>query len=769
MILSNFIEKENIVFVILLFLQSLFFSYISTYLMINQVFKFLFYCSITLLFGACGKGLSTMHLQENELLLRNNKLKITDKGKIDKDELALYIRQKPNNLIKLQWKNLWFKPDGEKDIPGVVLDTLQLERSGQQMLLYLNQQGFYAASVKTSHKKKWGKNSKKAKTLYLVTLGNQTKIDSMVLDIQDPSILRRFNLYPSPYMLKKGAVFSNENLQTERDRISDLMREAGYFDFSDIYITYKADTNNRNGNVALVLQVKNPKNEARHPRYLLRNIYVHADYNEVNGAAKDTILFDKNFYFIQNQKDKIDLDVVKHAIFFESGRLYDYKDHNKTFRSLSNLMMYSNIKIDYEKHLTDSNWQHLDVFVYLTHSKVNTLSLEGTATFREGFGGNGGISFQRKNALGIADVIEFNISGGVENLKSTVENERILGANFGPQFKLRVPGLMFAPKLSDKLGQQSFPKSGISARYNYQRRVDYTRHLSNVSLDYEWNETLTKKHELSPFDLSFSFIEKGSLILEKLESFSISKRYRFDNHIISGLKYRYIFNNQNQPRVKNPTYLIGRLNIMGPSAIILKELNFMDRDENNALVINGIRYANFARLDFDIRKYLMFRGMRSIAMRSFIGAGIPFDKYSVIPFDQLYFVGGANSIRGWQQRTLGPGALNNPDNSVDRLGDIRIELNVEYRFAFTKIFKSALFVDAGNIWNINNEQLETNFYFNTFMHQMAVATGVGIRLDFDFFLFRFDLGYPIKQAYNKNIWNFYWNQPNFNIGIGYPF
>lgn len=719
--------------------------------------------------NSCGKGLSTMHLPQNELLLRKNKIIITDKGKIDKEELALYIRQQPDNLFKLQRQNLLYKPHKSDEIPGEILDTFQMQRSAQQMLLYLNQQGFYNAQVNANYKKRWSKKSKKAKVIYNVTLGKQSKIDSLVLDIKDPSVLRRFNLYPSSKMLKVGDVFNNENLENERDRINDLMREAGYYDFSDIYIHYKADTNNRNGNVALVLQVKNPKSEEKHPRYLLRNVYIHTDFDEKLGAAKDTLLFDENFYFIQNQKDKIDLEVLKHAIFFESGRLYNYKDHNKTFRSLSNLMLFSNIKINYEKHLTDSNWQHLDVTVFLTHNKVKSLSIEGTATFREGFGGGGGISYQRKNALGIADIIEFSITGGVENLKLTDKNERILGANFGPQFKLRIPGLMFVPSLNDKLGQQSFPKSGISARYNYQHRIDYTRHLSNVSLDYEWNETQTKKHEISPFDLSFSFIETGSKILEKLASFSISKRYQFDNHIISGLKYRYLFNNQNQPGIKNPTYLISRLNIMGPSSVILKELNFMDRDENNALVVNGIRYANFARFDIDLRKYLIFKGFRSIAMRTFIGAGIPFDKYSVIPFDQLYFVGGANSIRGWQQRTLGPGALFNPDNSVDRLGDIRLELNLEYRFAFTKIFKSAVFVDAGNIWNLNSVQPEANFYFNTFAQQLAVASGVGLRLDFDFFLFRLDVGYPIKQAYHTNIWSFYWNQPNFNLGIGYPF
>ena len=163
------------------------------------------------------------------------------------------------------------------------------------------------------------------------------------------------------------------------------------------------------------------------------------------------------------------------------------------------------------------------------------------------------------------------------------------------------------------------------------------------------------------------------------------------------------------------------------------------------------------------------RNKQQIVLRSFIGAGIPLDKDGVIPFDQLYFGGGANSIRGWRQRTLGPGSYYDPDDNIDKLGEVKIEFNAEYRFPITAILKGALFVDAGNIWTETSENTEQNFEFNRFYNEFAISPGLGLRLDFDFFLFRLDLGVPVKQPYEDNKLKLQGKETQFNFGVGYPF
>ena len=175
-----------------------------------------------------------------------------------------------------------------------------------------------------------------------------------------------------------------------------------------------------------------------------------------------------------------------------------------------------------------------------------------------------------------------------------------------------------------------------------------------------------------------------------------------------------------------------------------------------------------------MRKFFNFPHNQQIALRSFIGAGISLDKDGVIPFDQLYFVGGANSIRGWRQRTLGQGSYNNADDNVDKLGEVKIEVNAEYRFPITTILKGALFMDAGNVWTEKPDR-DTEPYgyknidINRFYKEFAVSPGLGLRLDFDFFLFRVDLGVPLKQAYNYSTWKLESNKTQINFGVGYPF
>jgi outer membrane protein assembly factor BamA len=724
-----------------------------------------------------------MHLKENEYLLRKNKINIIGlPPTIDKEDVAAYIRQKPNRSvlfgqwqIGLQWKNIWYNPEKGKVNPAVILDTNMVKRSEQQITLYFQKQGYFKAKTNAVIKQKhfWGFKrfpTKKKVVSYNVELNERTVVDSMSYVINDKIIQGIVSRNMSESFVKKDKPFTTEKLESERTRLTEIIRNSGYYDFSESFIKFKVDTFVNPYKAIVLFNIQLPNKETAHSRYKIRNVYIHSDYQILQDSAiLDTTEIEEHTFIIHYGRKEINEKVLFRSNFIQPNEFYSVQAHNDTYRQFANLQLFRSIKITYDKIINDESYPELDVNILLSTSKFKSLSAEATVTFREGFGGNGQISYVQKNMFHKADIFDFSIVGGVENLKSSADNSRILGANIGPQFKWRFPGLLFLPGVTQQVRKNYFPKSSISGRYNYQRRIDYTRYLSQFSLGYEWNEGRYKKHEIYPLDISFSFISKGSRILESLNDLSLSQKFRFEDHIISGIKYRFLFNNQQKDDVINPVFLTAQAFLMGPSSILFAATNNEARNEDGAITLGGIRYANFFKLDVDVRKYFKFTEDLELVYRWFSGAGISFDNKSVVPFDQLYFAGGANSIRGWQQRTLGPGALFEPDNVADRLGEIKIENNVEIRFPFTQIIKGGLFVDAGNIWNYNNEIEESNFKFNSFYKQIAVASGFGLRLDFEFLLFRIDLAYPIKKPYKSNYWHWYYDEPNFNFGIGYPF
>jgi outer membrane protein assembly factor BamA len=403
-----------------------------------------------------------------------------------------------------------------------------------------------------------------------------------------------------------------------------------------------------------------------------------------------------------------------------------------------------------------------------------SLSAELMGIYREGFGANGQISFTRKNTFGNSEVLNFSLSGGIENLKQIDDNDFKIGSNIGPRLSLTFPRLFMFSKITNNIRKNAVPQTTLSSYFNYQQRSQFARYLTNFSLTYEWNEGKYKKHELSIPNVSISFIRKDSKILSTLSDLSPQQRFKFEDAISTGVKYSFLFNNQSNKSIKNPTFLTAKGWLIGPTALLAEALNIVARDsETNAITLAGIRYATFLKAQVDLRKFLNFSNDQQIALRSFVGFGIPLDEDGVIPFDQLYFSGGANSVRGWRQRALGPGSYFKPDDNLDRLGEIKLEFSAEYRFPITGILKGAVFTDAGNVWtettenDINSE--DRNFAIKRFYKEIAVSPGLGLRLDFDFFLFRLDLGVPLKQPYSTNVWKLEPQSTQVNFGVGYPF
>lgn len=732
--------------------------------------------------------LSTWHLKPNEKLLIKNKLVVKNNKELNREEIQSYIRQKPNKSIlfgtwkfSLQWKNLRYNSKKNKKRPAVVLDSSLIERSERQIEIYLKNQGYYNAKLETEIRpkyflgvKRW--ETKKATVIYSVSPKDALVIDSLGCMIKQPTIQTLHNLQRANSKIVKGEILKIENLELERTRISNLLSNKGYYKFAENFVRFNVDSSRGKDSTIVITKIKQPGLDSLHNQYYINDIYVNTSFNPYssNNITTDTVYF-KGIKFISKGPSKFKPAPLYRGLFFKSGELYSHEKESQTFRQFANLQMFSFIKIDF-KEVVDSNGIHLlNAYILLQPSNRMSISAELMGTYREGFGANGQISFARKNAFGNSEILNFSITGGVENLKQIDDDDFKLGSTIGPRLSLTFPRLFLLPQVTKKIPQSAFPQTTFSTYFNFQQRSRYTRYLTNLSLTYEWNEGKYKKHEISIPDINFSFITKDSKILSpsSLLTLSPQQKFKFENAISAGIKYSFLFNNQTNKDIKNPIYFTTKGWIVGPSAILADALGWEARDENNAITLANIRYATFFKAQADYRKFFNIRNEQQIAIRSFLGFAIPLDKDGVIPFDQLYFSGGANSVRGWRQRTVGPGSYFEPNDNLDKLGEVKIEASIEYRFPITNIIKGAVFADAGNVWteepDTDADNYDPNFAFNRFYKELAVSPGLGLRLDFDFFLFRLDLGVPIKQPYHHSTWKLDPVNTQLNFGVGYPF
>lgn len=754
----------------------------------NRFYTYLNILIIALLLAGCTKHqLTTRYLQDKERLLKKNKLEIKGNNNLDKEDLLSYVRQKPNRAILfgtwrlgLQWKNIWYNPnkDPDEEHEAVILDTNLIYRSEQQLKIHLQNLGYYNALVtheiidsKVLGISKW--KTKKAIVKYIVAPSNPVIIDSIGYSIKQSDLKYYYNLKKDKRTFQKGEILKLDRLQEERERIVKDFQNLGYYKFAENYISFDIDTGKAKNKTILITKIKQPrKTDSLHRRYKINNIYIQTDYDPYakKNVVTDSIKFE-GVTFLSNGKSKFKPNPIYRSLFFHKGEFYNQKLEGITYRQLSNLGMFSYIKIK-NIEISDSLGNHsLDVLILLNPASKMSISTEFMGIFREGFGLNGQILFNNKNAFKGSEILSLSISGGFEDLRTS---ENRYATNIGPRLSVTFPRLFLLNGLNSRIRKNAFPKTTISSYFNFQKRTQYTRFLTNASMKYEWNEGKYKKHEISIPDINFSFVTKDSEIKDLLDLLSPQQRFKFEDAISSGIKYSFTYNNQSDPKVKNSDYLLLKGYLVGPTAIIISAFGGEQRSAvSNAITLWNVRYATFFKTQMDYRKYFNFKHRQQIAIRSFFGFGIPLDKNGVIPFDQLYYSGGANSIRGWRQRTLGPGSFVNESNTIDRLGEIKIEANIEYRFPITSIFKGAAFIDAGNVWTKESDQdaddFDPDFQFNRFYKEIAVSPGLGLRFDFDFFLFRFDVGVPLKQPYNRKKWKLEYAESQYNFGVGYPF
>lgn len=769
-------------------------------------YSILFFASI-LLFASCN---STRFVPEDKYLLNRITVRVDDKD-LKRDKLKNHIRQKENlrilglfkfhlgiyNLSSDKKEDSWFKRIGEAP---VLYDEFQTNRSKDQLKIYLKNKGYYDAVVKDTLIIDQAK--RKLNVIIDVKAKQPYRIRNYAYDIKDRSLLQIILLDSVNQLIHVNNIFDLDVLNAERQRITTNLKNRGYFKFTEEFVSFEADTNFYNHRVDLTVMVDNAVqgyNEiapVKHLKYKIRNYLINPDVNtskltdDLPEQKLDTLV-NKDYIFTYAGKLK-----YKPELFYNLNRLkdstyYSLLNAEKTYRALNRLKQFKLINIGFSETNSFSmdSIPLLDCTMQLSPLPRQNISVDLEGTNSSGnLGVAGTFNFQHRNVFGGAEVFDLQLRGGRESQKALIDNNSLIfnTQEIGFETSLTIPKFL-SFIYNKRMFNFQIPETKFTFGYNYQNRPDYTRTITNFKFGYNWKTSNFKFHTLNIIDLNYVILSNRNIaFINSIEDLYIKSS--FTDHLISATNYSWMYNTQNINTREDYKFLklnfesAGNILSLFSKAVNKHKVTVTDSIGNpvaSFYEILNTRFAQYLKGDFEYRYGHMIDRFNSVVGRAFAGIGVPFGNFDQLPFEKKYFTGGANGIRAWQVRSLGPGSYKAPLNVYpNQSSDIKLEANLEYRFKLFWLLEGALFLDAGNIWAISNKDNREGavFQFNEFYKQIAVGTGAGLRFDFTYFLFRLDLGVklrdPSREAGKRFIPG---NYPisgdlfNFTFGIGYPF
>ncbi len=736
-------------------------------------------------------------LGDGQYLLNKSTIK-TDRSEY-KEEMGGILKQKPNrrilgifrfhlgiyNLANQGKDTTKFKEWVKRTIgeEPVLVDSKLTQRSTDQLNIYMHNHGYFHAMVSdtTIYKRRH-----KANVIYTIKSGIPYKVRSVKYNIKDelltPYILRD----TANCLIKPGKNYDYGNMQLERDRITSYLKNNGYYFFNNLYITYQVDSGLGSNQVDIYLQVARPSNveedvQINHQQYSVANVYIQTDHDPI--AVKqipptDTINT-KGYFFTSTSKiSQIKNEQLLRHIFILPQELFRQADLERTYKRLQDLSVFKFINIKYSKTAAGDS---LICNILLTPSPGQDYKLEAEGTNTGGnLGVAGNISYRNKNMFRGAELFEFRMKGGLEAQRdisdSTQENTNLTLFNtyeIGPTVSLGVPRILF-PGLRDY--KFNSPLSNISTSYNYQQRNEYKRTLANLSLSYTWKETSKKQHYIYPAEINFVKVTlQPSFRTKLIELGDPALLNSYEDQLITNGRYSFIYNSQDLRKIKNYIYFKTSVEYAGNTLWLADRIAGNNTTEGQQVAIFSVPYAQYLRPEFNFNFYQVFSPSTQMVYHLEAGVGYAYGNSELVPFEKSFFAGGANNLRAWRARSIGPGIYSN-NKIFEKNGDVKVNANLEYRFDIFRKLEGALFLDAGNVWLIKNDAGRPGGQFKAdlFLDQMAIGSGIGLRLDFTFFILRFDWGIKLKDPIRPAgerwiIQSLSTKDTVINFGIGYPF
>ncbi len=590
------------------------------------------------------------------------------------------------------------------------------------------------------------RNPKKAKITYTVEIPPPTLYNTIELENFSESLDTLINLDNFSKQVKTGDQFNLDILKSARRDLAREVQEEGYFLFTPEVIELNADTTMGDQLINLSLGRDQELPPEILATYEIGQIHVQITRSSDPGIIKTDTLYTEHLT-IYSRGDLLKPDVLGDAVYLIPGNLYSYRAHQNTNIRLNSLGIFRFVRVTFEPSGGDSLSNTLDVKIDLDLAENINVELQTDLVLKStGFiGPQLGIGISHGNAFKGAENMNLSLKGGFEWQWGQKEENQLgaLSYNYGVAYSLTFPKLLFMgnnEKFKKILNQQTSVNLDLNVM---NRTAYYTMASVRTNLAYQWRQNQNIKHTYSPIYINSVNLLATTAAFDSVVEDNIYLKKSFEEQFIFGMKYEFSYDNT---VIAKPRNLFFQTSI-GTSGTLLDLFSSIAKEESERpyTFLNAV-YSQYVKVTTDFRYY--FNGYnKALAMRFYAGIGIPYLNSEVLPYVEQFFSGGAYSIRGFTARTVGPGSYQEVDNTyIDQSGDLKLEANLEYRFVISKTVNGALFIDAGNIWLVNEDEARpgSQFHINTFVDQLAVGTGFGIRFDFNFFVMRTDMGFPIR-------------------------
>lgn len=781
-----------------------------------------------LMLAACNV---TRSLPEGEYLLskvsfRDDKSTPRDERiTVDRDDLESYVRQSPNKRIlgidfyvwvyekanpnKDNWINNTMRKIGEEP---VLLDSVLTDKSIQNLQTYLHTRGYCQSSVRcdvdTTRRKR------RAELTYTLHQGEPTRINELSYDFRDASLRSIILADTAATLLHIGDIFDITRLDSERERIATDLNNRGYLDFTVNNISYEVDTigHQTKADVKMIIKPTLVDYDGRGAQvwsdnavYRIRNVNVFPTYDPMlrsTGGFKANAKIDTTYYYglniirDLNTTPQLRDAVLRRTIPIYPNYIYAVDQINHTNKELMSLGFFRNAKIDFtavshddtyvsyvgndgdDSEIHNTREEYIDCNIYCTPALKQSAKVEveasSTSTF---YGFSATLGYSNKNVFRGAEAFDIAARFGFEFMYARDVKKRSaqeLGITAGLSFPRFLAPFHTSPGM--KISQ---PRTRLELAFDYQNRPYYRRNIFTTRWAYSWQQGDRSSIVLRPVDINWIDVkEVDEQFLADIDNQYL--RTSFESQLTAGLSASFIYNTQRSDFDQNVTIVRANLESAGNLIQGLEHLFSKPAAGKDYYEILGVRYSQYVRAELSASHKIDLGHKMALAGRLFGGVGVTYGNSMgrSIPFDRMFYCGGANSMRGWVPRTLGPG--NKPmveDTSYpSQVGDVRLEANLEFRFPIWWIFNGALFLDAGNVWYLRDTEdssPEEVFRFNNFYRQLGFNTGAGLRIDATFVILRFDLGIqlhnPGRPEGERWIHNFKWSNMALNFGVGYPF
>jgi outer membrane protein insertion porin family len=779
-------------------------------------------------------------LRENKILIKSG---ITDSDpKVLVGELEQILIQKPNErilyLIPREWIYLINSQKGDttsldKGLRNigqkpVFYDENITKATADEMMKFLkNDRGYFDARVEytideksgiRSHKNSFGTNISTFNNVivnYIVDLKERYTINAINYNCADSNIMKIINQNLQSTHVKIGDFYNSVNFNLEKSRLTLDLQNRGYVNFNTNFIDIVADSNKTTKKIDFWFEIAPPANSQKHISYRIGDVVVYPDfYKEFEQipykAQKDTLGLG---FLFHGKKPLVKPSVLRKSIFFDKGEKYTFENRQKTFRKLNSLTPYRFVNITASPRIDQDSIMDINVYLtpqekkYILESDLEAyyssfdvfnllgMSVSGNLINRNFLKGAENLSVRGQFGFGL------NIGRGEDNQRVFKLQSRNISLNSNLQFPAHVDFLGLS-KLVNRIGLipdrfyrnfDSEAKTNISLGFTALKFFNFYGFNSlNAAFGYEYTSPKGHRYIFRPMGVNFDqysildtteFLDLPIIFLQFRDVLGTGFFFRDFTHIYNGIK------NKNG----RSFVLINKVEFSGLEVDLVNRLYNVVTDSDKDWKISlpndkKIDFAKYIKYEFDFRYYMEFSKKHSLALRFNSGIAVPFNRDRIVPFIKQYGLGGPNSLRAWNIRQVGPGGYVDPLYKLEppselnifiQQGDMKIETNVEYRFNIFLFLDGALFVDAGNVWNLKkSDELPNAHISNDFLEQVAVAAGYGIRLNFVFFNIRFDTGYKIRSPYRDKIsqrnwftWQEILNQGfgNIQVGVNFPF